>query len=110
MTVDELAKVWPEIAEMPAPVLEQVTIDAQYSVYLDRQQADIAAMRRDETRDIPDWLDYLALPGLSAEMKQRLSARRPATIAQAQAIEGVTPAAITLILSVVRRGSMRKAG
>jgi tRNA uridine 5-carboxymethylaminomethyl modification enzyme len=110
MTVDELAKVWPEIAEMPTPVLEQVTIDAQYAVYLDRQQADIAAMRRDETRDIPEWLDYLALPGLSAEMKQRLSARRPATIAQAQAIEGVTPAAITLILSVVRRGSMRKAG
>jgi len=110
MTVEDLTKVWPEIADLPAPVLEQVTIDAQYAVYLDRQQADIAAMRRDETRDIPEWLDYLTLPGLSAEMKQRLSARRPATIAQAQAIEGVTPAAITLILSVVRRGSMRKVG
>jgi tRNA uridine 5-carboxymethylaminomethyl modification enzyme len=110
MTVEDLTKVWPEIAGLPTPVLEQVTIDAQYAVYLDRQQADIAAMRRDETRDIPEWLDYLSLPGLSAEMKQRLSARRPATIAQAQAIEGVTPAAITLILSVVRRGSMRKAG
>jgi tRNA uridine 5-carboxymethylaminomethyl modification enzyme len=110
MTAEELAKVWPEIVNLPVPVLEQVTIDAQYAVYLDRQQADIVAMRRDESRDIPEWLDYLALPGLSAEMKQRLSARRPATIAQAQAIEGVTPAAITLILSVVRRGSMRKAG
>ena len=110
MTVDDLAKVWPEIAELPGSVLEQVTIDAQYAVYLDRQQADIFAMRRDEARDIPEWLDYLSLPGLSAEMKQRLSTRRPATIAQAQAIEGVTPAAITLILSVVRRGSMRKAG
>ena len=110
MTVDDLAKVWPEIAELPIQVLEQVTIDAQYAVYLDRQQADIVAMRRDEARDIPEWLDYLSLPGLSAEMKQRLSTRRPATIAQAQAIEGVTPAAITLILSVVRRGSMRKAG
>jgi len=110
MTVDDLAKVWPEIAELPGPVLEQVTIDAQYAVYLDRQQADIVAMRRDEARDIPEWLDYLSLPGLSAEMKQRLSTRRPATIAQAQVIEGVTPAAITLILSVVRRGSMRKAG
>jgi len=110
MTIEELVKVWPEVTDIPAPVLEQVTIDAQYAVYLDRQQADIAAMRRDETRDIPEWLDYTALPGLSAEMKQKLSVRRPATIAQAQAIDGVTPAAITLILSVIRRGSMRKAG
>lgn len=110
MTIDDLTKVWPEIADLPAPVLEQVAIDAQYAVYLDRQQADIAAMRRDETRDIPEWLDYLALPGLSAEMKQKLSARRPATIAQAQAIDGMTPAAVTLILSVIRRGTMRKAG
>jgi tRNA uridine 5-carboxymethylaminomethyl modification enzyme len=110
MTVEDLTKVWPEIADVPATVLEQVTIDAQYAVYLDRQQADIAAMRRDETRDIPEWLDYVALPGLSAEMKQKLSTRKPATIAQAQAIDGVTPAAITLILSVIRRGHMRKAG
>jgi tRNA uridine 5-carboxymethylaminomethyl modification enzyme len=110
MTIDDLAKVWPELVDLAIPVLEQVTIDAQYAVYLDRQQADIAAMRRDETRDIPEWLDYLALPGLSGEMKQKLSTSRPATIAQAQAIDGVTPAAITLILSVIRRGHMRKAG
>ena len=110
MTSDDLARLWPQIAGIPASVLEQVTIDAQYAVYLDRQQADIIAMRRDETREIPDWLDYAALPGLSAEMKQKLATHRPATIAQAQAIDGVTPAAITLILSVIRRGSMRKAG
>jgi tRNA uridine 5-carboxymethylaminomethyl modification enzyme len=109
MTVDQLARLWPDILAIPLDVLEQVTIDAQYAVYLDRQEADIAAMRRDETREIPDWLDYSALPGLSAELKQKLAARRPATIAQAQAIDGVTPAAITLILSVVRRGAMRKA-
>jgi tRNA uridine 5-carboxymethylaminomethyl modification enzyme len=95
---------------LPATVLDQVTIDAQYAVYLDRQQADIQAMRRDEARDIPEWLDYAVLPGLSAELKQKLATQRPATIAQAQAIDGVTPAAITLILSVIRRGSMRKAG
>jgi tRNA uridine 5-carboxymethylaminomethyl modification enzyme len=110
MTADDLAKVWPEIATLPVAVLEQVSIDAQYAVYLDRQQADIVAMRRDETRDIPEWLDYAALPGLSAELKQKLSAYKPGTIAQAQAIDGVTPAAITLILSVIRRGHMRKAG
>lgn len=110
ITVDQLAQVWPEIADVPAPVLDQVTIDAQYAVYLHRQQTDIDAMRRDETRDIPEWLDYAALPGLSAELKHKLATYRPATIAQAQAVDGVTPAAITLILSVIRRGSMRKAG
>jgi tRNA uridine 5-carboxymethylaminomethyl modification enzyme len=110
MTIADLVKLWPELAGLSAAVVEQVSTDAQYAVYLDRQQADITAMRRDETRDIPEWLDYAALPGLSAELKQKLLARRPATIAQAQAIDGVTPAAITLLLSVIRRGSMRKAG
>ena len=110
ITTEDLVRVWPEVAEMEPVVLEQLGIDAQYAVYLDRQQADIQAMRRDEGREIPDWFDYDALPGLSMEVRQKLKAQRPATIAQAQAIDGVTPAAITLILSVVRRGSMRKAG
>jgi tRNA uridine 5-carboxymethylaminomethyl modification enzyme len=110
MTPVDLARIWPEIDQLAASVLDQVAIDAQYAVYLDRQQADIAAMRRDEAREIPLWLDYAALPGLSAELKQKLATHQPATIAQAQAIDGVTPAAITLLLSVIRRGSMRKAG
>ena len=59
---------------------------------------------------IPDWLDYAALPGLSIEVRQKLQQARPATIAQAQAIDGVTPAAITLLLSVMRRGTLRQAG
>lgn len=110
MTPVDLARIWPEIDQLAASVLDQVAIDAQYAVYLDRQQADIAAMRRDEAREIPLWLNYAALPGLSAELKQKLANHQPATIAQAQAIDGVTPAAITLLLSVIRRGSMRKAG
>ncbi len=110
ITTEDLLRVWPEVAELEPAVLEQLGIDAQYAVYLDRQQADIQAMRRDEGREIPDWFDYDALPGLSMEVRQKLKAQRPATIAQAQAMDGVTPAAITLILSVVRRGSMRKAG
>lgn len=105
-----LVPLWPEIADLSPSIVEQLTVDAQYAVYLQRQQADIAAVKRDESREIPDWLDYAALPGLSMEMRQKLEQRRPATIAQAQAIEGVTPAAITLILSVVRRGSLRQAG
>lgn len=110
MTTEDLVRIWPEVAALEPVVLDQLGIDAQYAVYLDRQKADIQAMQRDEGRDIPDWLDYDALPGLSMEVRQKLKAQSPATIAQAQAIEGVSPAAITLILSVVRRGSMRKAG
>ncbi|WP_374625197.1 FAD-dependent oxidoreductase, partial [Devosia sp.] len=109
-SVDALRGVWPEIGGIESSVLDQLTVDAQYAVYLDRQRADIAAMRRDESRQIPDWIDYAALPGLSMELRDKLTQHRPATIAQAQGIDGVTPAAITLLLSVIRRGTMRKAG
>ncbi len=106
----DLVRLWPEIAAIEPQILEQVGIDAQYAVYLDRQTADIAAVKRDELRAIPAWLDYSELPGLSMEIRQRLIAQRPQTIAQAQAIEGVTPAAITLILAIIRRGYLKKAG
>jgi len=107
---NDLTRLWPQVAEVDADILEQVSIDAQYAVYLDRQAADIAAVKRDESREIPNWLDYDELPGLSMEIRQRLKARRPDTIAQAQAIEGVTPAAITLMLAIIRRGYLKKAG
>ena len=109
-SVDALRGVWPELGGIESSVLDQLTVDAQYAVYLDRQRADIAAMRRDESRQIPDWIDYAALPGLSMELRDKLAQHRPATIAQAQGVDGVTPAAITLLLSVIRRGTMRKAG
>ncbi|WP_423065713.1 tRNA uridine-5-carboxymethylaminomethyl(34) synthesis enzyme MnmG [Devosia sp. CN2-171] len=109
MSAEQLLPLWPELGGVSLAIMEQLSIDAQYAVYLDRQQADILAMKRDESRDIPGWLDYSALPGLSMELRQKLSERRPATIAQAQAIDGVTPAAITLLLSVIRRGSLRQA-
>ncbi|WP_055047044.1 tRNA uridine-5-carboxymethylaminomethyl(34) synthesis enzyme MnmG [Devosia sp. A16] len=109
MEAKDLVPLWPEIAELTPAILDQLTVDARYAVYLERQEADIAAVKRDESREIPDWLDYAALPGLSMEMRQKLGQRRPATIAQAQAIDGVTPAAITLILSVIRRGNLRQA-
>lgn len=107
--IRDIARAWPEIASLPLPILEQLSIDAQYAVYLDRQRADIEAVKRDESRAIPDWVDYAAIPGLSMELRQKFAAHRPSTIAQAQAIDGVTPAAITLLLSVIRRGGMAKA-
>jgi tRNA uridine 5-carboxymethylaminomethyl modification enzyme len=106
--VQSLAYLWPELATIESPILEQLAVDAQYAVYLDRQKADVEAVRRDEGRAIPDWLDFSQLPGLSAELRHKLSERRPQTIAQAQAIEGVTPAAVTLILSIIRRGELRR--
>jgi tRNA uridine 5-carboxymethylaminomethyl modification enzyme len=103
-------RIWPEIGAIDGATMKQLVTDAQYAVYLDRQRADIEAVRRDEQRDIPDWLDYSAIPGLSIEIRQKLQSARPQTIAQAQAMDGMTPAAVTLLLSVIRRGNLRKAG
>jgi len=106
----QIAQLWPEVASIGTSILEQLSIDAQYAVYLERQAADVAAMRRDEGVSIPDWLDYAEIPGLSNEIRQKLIANRPATLAQAQVIEGMTPAAATLLLAIIRRGALRKAG
>lgn len=111
VTSAQLSVVWPELADIAPSVLEQLSIDAQYAVYLDRQKADIEAVRRDEQRAIPDWLEYGSLRGLSTEMQQKLGAAKPANIAQAQKLEGVTPAAITLVLAAIKRGAPdRQAG
>jgi len=109
VTPADVAKLWPEISSIAPATMEQLVVDAQYAVYLNRQWADIEAVRRDEQRAIPDALDYDEIPGLSIELRQKLQNLRPQTIAQAQAMDGMTPAAITLLLSVIRRGSLRKA-
>ena len=104
VTISDLTKVWPRFAELPAKVAEQIEIDAKYEVYLSRQAADIAAFRRDESFELPADFDYAALPGLSNEMKQKLQTHRPRTIGHASRIDGVTPAALTLVAAHVRRG------
>jgi tRNA uridine 5-carboxymethylaminomethyl modification enzyme len=107
VTPADAVRVWPEMQGLEPQLLEQLAIDAKYAVYLDRQKDDVAAVLRDEARAIPDWVEFDKLPGLSAEIKQKFTTWQPSTIAQAQAIDGVTPAAITLLLSVIRRGSLR---
>ncbi|RYZ79810.1 MAG: tRNA uridine-5-carboxymethylaminomethyl(34) synthesis enzyme MnmG, partial [Proteobacteria bacterium] len=110
VTSEDAARLWPDISSIAEPILEQLVVDAQYAVYLDRQRNDIDAVRRDEQKFIPDDLDYAAIPGLSMELRQKLSTRRPQTIAQAQAMDGMTPAAVTLLLAVIRKGGyMRQA-
>ena len=109
ITPADVVRLWPEIASIAPDTMDQLLVDAQYAVYLNRQRADIAAVQRDEQRLIPAELDYEAIPGLSSELRHKLIALRPQTIAQAQAVDGMTPAAITLMLSVIRRGNLRKA-
>ena len=100
----DLAKIWPRLGALDVKIAEQIEIDAKYEVYLSRQAADVAAYRRDESFALPDDFDYAALPGLSNEVKQKLQAHRPRTIGHAGRIDGVTPAALTLLVAHIRRG------
>src|SRR5262249_35900806 len=103
MTTAKLAAVWPDLAGLRADIAEQIEIDALYSGYLVRQDADIRVYRADEALDLPADLDYLALTSLSTEIRQKLAAARPATLGQAARISGVTPAALTILLRYARR-------
>jgi tRNA uridine 5-carboxymethylaminomethyl modification enzyme len=103
ITVRDLAHVWPAFAEIAPKIAEQLEIDAKYAVYLDRQAADIAAFRCDEGLELPEGIDYAQLAGLSSEIKQKLLAIRPRTLAHAGRIDGMTPVALTLLLAHVRR-------
>ena len=100
-----LARVWPQIAELDADIVEQLEVDSQYAGYLDRQEADILAFRKDEALGLPAGLDYRAIHGLSTECATKLGRIRPATLGQAARIDGITPAALTLVLAHVRRAS-----
>ena len=107
LDLDRLTAVWPQLAAIPPGLRETVETDARYAVYLDRQASDVAALKRDEGVALPADLDYLALPGLSMELRQKLAAVRPATLGQASRLEGMTPAALTLVLARAR-GSRRE--
>ncbi|HHG91008.1 MAG TPA: tRNA uridine-5-carboxymethylaminomethyl(34) synthesis enzyme MnmG, partial [Devosia sp.] len=100
----ELVRLWPELKSIDPSIFEQLSADARYAPYLKRQEQDVEAVRRDENKVIPDWFKYEDLPGLSAEMLEKLRSARPQTIAQAQRIEGMTPAAVLLVLSRLQQG------
>lgn len=99
-----LTSVWPDLADVPPRVADRLRTDATYAVYLDRQHADIAAFRRDEAVRLPESLDYAGISGLSNEMRMKLETVRPGTLGQAARIEGVTPAALTLLAAHAKRG------
>jgi tRNA uridine 5-carboxymethylaminomethyl modification enzyme len=98
-----IAAIWPDLKETPQRVRDALEIEATYQVYMDRQAADIVQVQREESRRIPETLDFSGLSGLSNELKQKLQRHRPANISQAARIDGMTPAAISLLLVAIRR-------
>ena len=104
-----LAAIWPELAAIRPEIAEQAEIDALYAGYLERQERDIAAYRRDEALLLPADLDYRTVGSLSAELREKLDRARPATLGAAARISGVTPAALTALLRHVKRRPQRAA-
>lgn len=98
-----VADIWPELRGLRADVVEALEAEALYAGYLKRQESDIAALRREEGAALPLDLDYAAMPSLSAELRQKLAKVRPATLGQASRIDGMTPAALAVILGHVKR-------
>jgi len=103
-----LASIWPQIASLASPIAAQVAVDARYASYVSRQELDVAALRKDEALQIPAGFDFAALPGLSTEVRQKLERQRPATLAQASRIDGITPAALLLLLAHLKKQPARK--
>ena len=99
----DLGAIWPGFGEIDRKITEQLEIDAKYDVYLSRQAADVESYRRDENLVLAADIDYAALPGLSNEARHKLQAQKPRTIGHAGRIDGITPAALTLLVAHLRR-------
>jgi tRNA uridine 5-carboxymethylaminomethyl modification enzyme len=108
ITLDRLAAIWPELAQLDPQIAGQVAVDARYASYVDRQEADVEALRRDEATPIPANLDFGKISGLSNELRQKLEAARPATLAQAATIDGMTPAALLLVRAIAKKARLAR--
>jgi tRNA uridine 5-carboxymethylaminomethyl modification enzyme len=102
-SIADLARIWPVFGDLDRKIATQLEIDAKYHVYLSRQAADVESYRRDENLILGEDLDYATLAGLSNEVRHKLQLHRPRTIGQAGRIDGVTPAALTLLVAHIRR-------
>lgn len=102
-SLDDVLRVWPTLKKHAIDILQQVAVDAHYAVYVDRQDAEVVALNKESALAIPADIDFDTLPGLSNELKQRLEATRPATLAEARRLEGMTPSALALLLVYVRK-------
>jgi len=95
--LSRLSSVWPQVGGIEPAIAAQLEVDARYASYVDRQAVDVLAFRKEESVRIPADFAYVAVAGLSTEVRQKLEALRPATLAQAARMEGMTPAAYTSV-------------
>ncbi len=102
-------QLWPALSRHSPDVIEALEADALYAGYIKRQDADIAALRKEDRMQLPDDLDYDSMPSLSAELRQKLSRVRPSTLGQASRIDGMTPAALAVVLTHVKKSGKRSA-
>jgi tRNA uridine 5-carboxymethylaminomethyl modification enzyme len=105
MSLEKLGALWPELLDLSPEIAEQLEFDGLYQGYVARQDADIAAYRRDEQLKLPSALNYGEVGSLSSEIRQKLTEARPTTLGAAARISGVTPAALVALLRYVRRGA-----
>ena len=103
-----LATIWPQLIDIKPETAIQVERDALYASYIDRQKSDIAALLRDEAHQIPDGFSYEDIAGVSNELKTKLAKVQPRTLGQAGRIDGMTPAALTLVLAKLKQQRKKK--
>jgi tRNA uridine 5-carboxymethylaminomethyl modification enzyme len=104
-----LTAVWPQLGAVPSFAREALEADALYAGYVDRQRLEISEIENEKSKPLPAGLNYAAIPGLSIELRQKLSKVRPVTLAVASRIDGMTPAALVCIMAAVRSGQLTNA-
>ena len=107
VNMSKIRVIWPEIPYVSREIDEQLEINSHYKGYLKKQKADILAFKRDENLIIPDNIDYDQFSGLSNEVKAKFKEIKPKTMGQALRIDGITPAAVYILLSHVKRKSIK---
>jgi tRNA uridine 5-carboxymethylaminomethyl modification enzyme len=105
-----LRDIWPELGALDAPIARQLEVDARYASYVARQAEDVAILQREEGRSIPADTDFGEISGLSNEIVQKLERHRPATLAHAGRIDGMTPSALLLLLAHIRKSARKPSG
>ena len=108
VTMDKIREIWPELSFISKDIDEQLETNAHYKGYLKKQSADILAFKRDENLKIPDNINYDSFSGFSNEVKSKFKQIKPKTMGQALRIDGITPAAVFILLSHLKRKSIKK--
>ncbi len=108
VSMADLRRIWPDIGKIDGSIADQLETDARYAAYVRRQELDVEALRRDEATAIPADFDFATIPGLSNEARQKLVQMCPVSLAHAGRIDGMTPAALTLVLMAVKKAGNRK--